>query len=404
MKFIHTADLHLDRPFSHVSGLPEQFHETLNRLNHQMVSRIVDCCLHEQCDFLLIAGDTFHQSLSSIHVQTFFLEQLTRLKEAGIPVVLSFGNHDYYTADRYWFDWPDNVLLFDSAEVTTKLLTTRSGETVAISGFSYDERWLAEGKLAQFPPRVSGADYHIGFYHGEQSAEQPYAPFAIREMQSKGYDYWGLGHIHQPQVLSDAPPIVYPGTPQGRTRKESAAKGVLVVDITPERTVFDWQDVALTGWLEVPVDTSSAESKNDVLLAIIDSCLARLSEGKVMFVTATLQGLKQEWLATILAEKKGLLAFLKQEIFSESRQQVVLVALETEAPEEELLLTGITQEVIDELSRGYATQEVYQQLTKDLMQQPLLAANLQIDRRLVTESLAQAVQLLREKIADKKEV
>ncbi|EAC9858892.1 DNA repair exonuclease, partial [Listeria monocytogenes] len=162
-------------------------------------------------DFVLLAGDTFHQARPSLKVQHDFFAQLQRLGEAQIPVYMIFGNHDYYDPQRYWFAFPENVILFSSEEVQTVQGTTKNGETYAISGFSYQHPWITENKVTEFPARAA-VDYHIGLYHGDQAGER-YAPFSISEMKPKGYDYWGLGHIHVPKTLSEQPPILYPGTP-----------------------------------------------------------------------------------------------------------------------------------------------------------------------------------------------
>ena len=169
-------------------------------------------------DFVLLAGDTFHQNQPSLYIQNIFCQALQRLEKEGIEVVMCFGNHDYYTPQRYWFDFPENVHLFTEEAVSTLTLTTKSNERVAFSGFSYCQPWIEARKDIEFPYKAVDCDYHIGLYHGQQAGK--YAPFQISELVSKGYDYWALGHIHVPTTLNEQPAIVYPGTPQGHTKKE----------------------------------------------------------------------------------------------------------------------------------------------------------------------------------------
>ena len=136
MKFIHTADLHIDQPFSGIHSDHADMKEILKTGNQQTLTRIVDLCMEKEVDFLLVVGDTFHQNQPSIHTQKFVMDQFERLNQANIKVVMSFGNHDYYTESRYWFEWPDNVVLYKKEEVQTKTLTLKNGDSVAISGFS----------------------------------------------------------------------------------------------------------------------------------------------------------------------------------------------------------------------------------------------------------------------------
>lgn len=69
--------------------------------------------------------------------------------------------------------------------------------------------------------------FHIGMLHGsvEGDAEHNrYAPFQIRELKEKQFDYWALGHIHKREILSEEPYIIYSGNIQGRHRKETGER------------------------------------------------------------------------------------------------------------------------------------------------------------------------------------
>jgi len=209
MNVLHTADLHLDRAFEGLRTIPSQVEDRLQKANQQVLRSIVDCAINNQVDLVILAGDTFHQSRTSIRMQAYFIEELRRLERAAIPVVITFGNHDYYVAQRYWFDFPGNVFLFEKEQVETYHFTTKNQEKVAISGFSYEHKWLEHNLLSEFPVKDPSVDIHIGVYHGEAktSGINRYAPFSLSEMKTKGYDYWALGHIHQPQIISEQPLI-----------------------------------------------------------------------------------------------------------------------------------------------------------------------------------------------------
>ncbi|MFD1900816.1 exonuclease SbcCD subunit D [Enterococcus termitis] len=230
MKVLHTADLHLDRSFEGLKNIPKQLAERLQLANQTTVAAIVDAAIDNQVDLVIFAGDTFHQSRTSIRTQAFFIDEMKRLAQAKIPVAMTFGNHDYYVAERYWFDFPDNMILFQKEQIETHYLMTKNQEKVAISGFSYEHSWINENKVADFPAKDVNADLHIGIYHGDtaNNGQQSYAPFSFSEMKAKGYDYWALGHIHQPQVVSADPLIVYPGTPQGHTKKNVVYRALLL--------------------------------------------------------------------------------------------------------------------------------------------------------------------------------
>ena len=109
MKLLHTADLHMDRSFEGLTGIPTALAKRLREANQQLLMNIVTVAIRETVDLVIFAGDTFHQSQTSISMQAQLMAALEQLKQAEIPVILTFGNHDYYKKDRYWFSFPDNV-------------------------------------------------------------------------------------------------------------------------------------------------------------------------------------------------------------------------------------------------------------------------------------------------------
>lgn len=244
MKFLHAADLHLDRSFEGLTTVPEYFEKQLMTANQTMLQNIVDVAVNNNVDFVLLAGDTFHQNRPTLKTQRFFFQEMARLDEAGIPVFMNFGNHDFYQAERYWFAFPNNIQLFSDEQVETKKLMTRAGEHVAITSFSYQHPTI-ETAMAESFPYKGAVDFHIGMYHGGQ---MPYAPFQLGELLTKGYDYWALGHIHVPQVLSESPFIIYPGTPQGHTQKETDLSGVTLVESNGSQLLRQTVPVEVIRW------------------------------------------------------------------------------------------------------------------------------------------------------------
>jgi len=269
LTFIHVADLHLDRSFQG----PQEAFEDLREINAFVLENIIDNAINKDVNFLVFAGDTFHQSRTSIQTQAHFIEQLKRLEEVGIPVILSFGNHDYYEKNRYWFDFPSNVHVFYSETVESLSMAFDDvGESLTISGFSYTHPILTESKLPEFPERNEETNYHIGIYHGEMAQSGRYAPFSLTDMKEKGYDYWALGHIHAYQVLSeDKPYIVYPGTPQGHNKKENHVSGVLYVTMDAgEVKSVEAIPVAQVLYHELRVDLRECRTLPEAQKAITD--------------------------------------------------------------------------------------------------------------------------------------
>ena len=286
MKFIHAADLHLDTPFQGLRDLPADLQQRLLQAPLASLSKLVDLAIDETVDFVLLVGDLFDQAEQSVQAQAALMLQLERLNAAQIPVVLSFGNHDFQPDDADWH-FPANVHAFGS-QVETVTLTTAQQTQVAITGFSYAQRWQTAAMIHQFPLKSATADYQIGMWHGQVGvAGDHYAPFSVGELLSKHYDYWALGHIHQRQALNVQPPIEYPGNLQGRQRNETGAKGCLLVTSTTDHQLkVDFKPLATIVWREWQPKLAGEFSRSALLAQLTDQL------GKTMTTPTQLVSLK----------------------------------------------------------------------------------------------------------------
>jgi DNA repair exonuclease SbcCD nuclease subunit len=232
IRFIHAADLHLDRPFEGLSDLPRPLHERVRNSTFKALDKMVDITLSEQADFLIIAGDIFDSSHRSITAQHRFIHAMKKLSEASVPVYLVFGNHDHLDDPWNHLRLPENVHVFsDKPEMIP--FQKKNGERVHLYGFSYRQRRVRDNMAARYQ-KEDGADYHIGILHGallKGNREDTYAPFSLKDLTEKDFNYWALGHIHKRMQLSPELPVWYPGDTQGLSVKETGDKGVSCVEL-----------------------------------------------------------------------------------------------------------------------------------------------------------------------------
>jgi DNA repair protein SbcD/Mre11 len=84
--FIHAADLHL--------GYAQYGLEARRRDFDSAFSELVDKAIELKPDFVIIAGDLFHQARPSNVTLENTVRSFKRLKDAGIPVLTVDGSHD----------------------------------------------------------------------------------------------------------------------------------------------------------------------------------------------------------------------------------------------------------------------------------------------------------------------
>lgn len=281
MKFIHFADAHLDSPFRGLSFLPSREFNQIYQAADQSLTRIVDLAIKEKVDLVLIAGDTFDSDQPSPRAQLFLAQQIKRLTDQQIQVVMIFGNHDHMDLKNLLVTpSPYFKLLGNQEKVEKASFETKGGFAYDVVGFSYLNNHITKDMIPDFPAR--GENYTFGLMHAQvkssTAVQNVYAPFSVAEVQQLNYDYFALGHIHARQNLSTAPWLVYPGNIQGRHVNEMGAKGCYLgqVDEQTGQTSIEFHATDSIVWrqadlkLEKPLGKSALQEKIIASLSGID--------------------------------------------------------------------------------------------------------------------------------------
>lgn len=223
MKILHSADWHLDSP---LAGKCEAQSRYLRSELLKVPDRVAALCKSENCDLLLLAGDLFDgaytkESLAVVH---------SALKDLGIPVFISPGNHDYCRPDSPYLteNWPENVHIFKHAAMEAVSLPELDCK---IYGAGY-EAMDCPNLLKDF--RAHGlAKWHIGLLHSDpMQASTPYCPMTTAQVRESGLTYLALGHIHKGGSFRAGDTYcAWPGCPMGRGYDEPGVKGVVVVEL-----------------------------------------------------------------------------------------------------------------------------------------------------------------------------
>ena len=283
IKFIHSADLHLDSPFKGMSTLPDPLYQQLKTSTFTALNNLVQLAIDEAVDFVLIVGDLFDQSLRSVYAEMQFLLACEKLAEAKIPVYLSYGNHDYLKARTRTLNYPDNLHVFESDEVECKVFVKNGRPLVGIHGFSYLEQAVLGNKAIEYEP-VDGVPYQIGMLHGstgQADEHDHYAPFQLSDLRERNIDYWALGHIHKREVLGENPGIVYPGNTQGRSSKELGEKGCYLVELDQAETKLTFKQLGQIQFEQITIDLKSCTDLDQLYEQVTDA-LTRFTQQKVI--------------------------------------------------------------------------------------------------------------------------
>ncbi|MGU3576196.1 exonuclease SbcCD subunit D [Brucellaceae bacterium C25G] len=270
-RFVHAADIHLDSPLRSLALRDSELAELIGNATRQAFVRIVDLCLEQHVDALLIAGDLYDGDQTSMKTARFLYEQLKRLDGKNIRTFVIRGNHDALSRITKELILPDSVKLFGGRAEMVEIDHEDTPFPICIHGLSFAQTHAPESLLPKYKQPQVGA-FNIGLLHSSLSGSEGhdlYAPCSVKDLQESGFQYWALGHIHKRMIVEGACTIVMPGIPQGRDINEAGAKSVSLVTVHNDRSVEVCEyTTSIAQFERLTIDVSNC-SKWPVLIQLI---------------------------------------------------------------------------------------------------------------------------------------
>ncbi|MBS7538854.1 metallophosphoesterase family protein [Ancylobacter lacus] len=277
-RFVHTADLHLDSPLRSLALRNPDLAALVGDASRRALVAIIDLCLDEQVDALVIAGDLYDGDQTSMKTARFLASQMERLHAAGIDVFKVRGNHDAMSRITQELILPPSVKVFGGRAEAVEL--KRGGLDIVVHGLSFARPHAPESLLPKFRRPVGDA-VNIGIMHTSlagSAGHDLYAPCSVAELQGWGFDYWALGHIHARSQHEGAGTVVMPGIPQGRDINEAGPKTVSLVTLHDDRRLtVEQRLVSLAQFERVAVDLGGVASWSEAI-GLIERALATQRE------------------------------------------------------------------------------------------------------------------------------
>jgi DNA repair exonuclease SbcCD nuclease subunit len=253
-EFIHTADLHLGSRLSTVGAESEEMQEKLQNATYSAFENIVDACIEEDVDFLVISGDLYDEDSRSVKANQFLANQMKKLQEQCIDAYIIHGNHDPMDKGEDFVNMPENVHVFDSEDPEV----VDHNNEIEILGQSYRSRHETRKMVPHYNPDVSKIS--IGLLHTDLDPDnKDYVPVSLQDLENEEVDYWALGHIHETKIFEDNL-AAYPGIPQGRHIEEKGVGGCLKVEVSKNSsTEVEFVPVSSICWREHEIDLEEGE-------------------------------------------------------------------------------------------------------------------------------------------------
>jgi exonuclease SbcD len=311
LKILHFADLHLGVEtygrLDPATGLSSRLLDFLNVLD-----QVVDFAIDNKVDLVLFCGDAYRSREPTQTHQREFAKRINRLSTSGIPIFLLVGNHDLPNAigratTTEIFDTLAVKNVYVSNRPDVYRIPTNSGEVQVVSlpwlrrgalltreetkNLTFDQLnqrleqamssviTASASKLDPKLPAILAA--HVWVSGAEVGSERSMTigqehALLLSDVANPAFDYIALGHIHQHQVLSRQPPVVYPGSLERIDfSDEKDEKGFYLVELDPgkkkgKRIIsFDFKPVNGRRLLTISVDIKAEDEPTAVVLKAI---------------------------------------------------------------------------------------------------------------------------------------
>lgn len=208
MRFAHFADCHL-------GGWRQ---EELQALNFDSFQKAIDIVVREKPDFLLLAGDLFDSAYPPIEILKETFAEFKKVKEAGIPVFMIAGSHDFSASGKTFLDVLEKAGFcksIDKSEVQPdgriKLLPTPF-QDLMLFGYSGKKSGMEIEDLRNV---YFGEIYSKSIFAFHSTIKDVIGNIPMDSIEKERLplaNYYAMGHIHQRfEVAMGSSPFVYPG-------------------------------------------------------------------------------------------------------------------------------------------------------------------------------------------------
>ncbi len=199
--------------------------------------------------------------------------------------------------------------------------------------------------------------------------------------------------------MSADPLIVYPGTPQGHTKKERSVQGVAIVSVESGHGTVRFEPVAQVVWQVTKYSLSQAGNLQEALRLLSDLLLnTEVDQRSVTLKEVHLTDTEQLGEEFSLSYKNGeLLHYLQQAVLQQTNQSLFVFRVEviTEEPAKKVRITA-APELLSQLEKNYLQSDIFSNTLQELVQNPLFSSVVSINEEWRERSVEQADQKIKE--------
>lgn len=281
MKFVHMADMHFDAPFTSLNT-KEDLGEKRRLEQRNAFKKVIDFVLKNKVEYLFIAGDLYEHEYVRKSTIDFIANQFKRILDTKI--FITPGNHDPYIKDSYYdtYDFGENVYVFNSSKIEKY-----EDENVNVYGMAFTEFYMNTSELESialpFSNKLNILVAHCDLNGSKDEEGFLYNPILESKLNSLGFDYVALGHVHKNNI-DNKNRIYYPGSTVSLGFDELGNHGMIAGEMTKDKFVMEFIELDDRKFEEIEVDVSGLASKEDIAEAILNRYFNQMTMYKIILV------------------------------------------------------------------------------------------------------------------------
>lgn len=267
MRFVHIADMHFDIPFTSLNN-KEDLGEKRRLEQRNALKKVIEYIKENDVGYLFIAGDLYEHDYvrkSTIDYISSLFDEIPNTK-----IFITPGNHDPYIKNSYYetYEFGENVYIFSNSRIEKY-----EDENCNIYGMAFTEFFMDESPLEKisipFSNKPNILVAHCDLNGSKDKEGFSYNPILESKLNSLGFDYSALGHIHK-NNLENTNKIYYPGSTISLGFDELGEHGMIVGNITKERVNIDFIRLDDRKFEEIELNVDDFYSKEDLIDRVLN--------------------------------------------------------------------------------------------------------------------------------------
>ena len=278
MKVLHFSDSHLG--YTDLDKIGQNGVNLREQDFYDAFEYVIDQAIDLKPDVIVHSGDFFHRPSPANRPMIFALDQLRRLNDANIPIVVIAGNHEtpktIYTSPilKAFRNIPGVYPIFNQAYETVEIGDLVVHGLPHINDLKVQLEEMDKIKVVNGKKNIIMLHTSIGrSYIMEEYGEQLFPPDRMNLLDQ--FDYVALGHWHNFKKVSSLKTAWYSGSTERLSDTEAGKeKGYCILDFAKKEVEPEFIPIPARPWYKIKIDKCHEKTVEEIEAGLLEAIQA----------------------------------------------------------------------------------------------------------------------------------